>query len=232
MFRHIRLLLFDLDYLIFDCSALKIRALRQSLISFAEAIPQDIRLPDAMDAEEGYRDYGFRWTQFLEIGLGEERLSELQHAYRIHEDRLLEAGVGEIYPGIYELLEKCRESGLALALGAEASRDYLLEVSDRHRLDRMFRIALCTEEFGVGSTDEMLEEIMHHHEVNPSETVVLGTRPAFFQSAHNLDLVTVGCGWGLHRHDRLIEADFKALTIASLQTALQEADRLAARYSA
>src|SRR5881397_1821302 len=138
MFRQIRLLLFDLDYLIFDCSALKVRALRQSLISFADAIPQHIRLPDAMDAEEGYRDHGFRWTQFLEIGLGEERLSELQLAYRIHEDRLLEAGVGEIYPGIFELLEKCRESGLELALGAEASRDYLLEVSDRHRLDRVF----------------------------------------------------------------------------------------------
>jgi phosphoglycolate phosphatase-like HAD superfamily hydrolase len=232
MFRHIRLLLFDLDYLIFDCSGLKVRALRQSLISFADAIPQNIRLPDAMDAEEGYRDHGFRWTQFLEIGLGEERLSELQLAYRIHEDRFLEAGVGEIYPGIYELLERCRESGLELALGAEATRDYLLEVSDRHRLDHMFGIALCTEEFGVGGTDEMIEEIMRHHEVNPSETVVLGTRPAFFQSAHNLDLVTVGCGWGLHQHDRLAEADFKALTMASLQTALQEADRLAARYSA
>jgi len=232
MLRHIRLLVFDLDYVIFDCSALKIRALRQSLISFADAIPQNVRLPDTMDAEEGYRDHGFRWTQFVEIGLTEERLSELQQVYRIQENRLLEAGVGQIYPGLQEVLEVCRQSGLLLALGAESSRDYLLAVSDRHGLGRIFQISLCTEEFGVGSADEMLEEVMHYNEVNPSETVVLGTRPALFQSAHNLDLVTVGCGWGLHQHDRLGEADSQAPTLGRLIAALQEADRVAARYSA
>jgi phosphoglycolate phosphatase-like HAD superfamily hydrolase len=232
MLRHIRLLVFDLDYVIFDCSALKIRALRQSLISFADAIPQDLRLPDAMDAEEGFRDHGFRWTQFVEIGLSEERLSELQQVYRIQEDRLLEAGVGQIYPKLQEFLEACRRSGLSLALGAESSRDYLLAVSDRLGLDRIFQISLCTEEFGVGSADEMLEEVMHYNEVNASETLVLGTRPALFQSAHNLDLVTVGCGWGLHQHDRLGEADFQAPTLERLIAVLQEADRVAAGYSA
>jgi len=229
---NIRLLVLDLDYLVFDSAALKLRALRQSLISFADTIPQNVRLPDAMDAEEGYRDYGFRWTQYLEIGLGAERLAELQQAYRIHEERLIEAGVGQIYPGLKELLEHFRRENIDLALGAEARRDYLLAVSDRHELDSVFQTVLCTEEFGVGSIDEMLGELMRHHEVNRSETVVLGTRPAYFQAAHNLDLVTVGCGWGLHRHHRLGDADFQANTLSHLKSALQEADNLAARYLA
>jgi len=230
MLHHIKLLVFDLDYLIFDCSSLKVRALRQSLISFADTIPQSVRLPDELDAEEGYRAHGFRWPQFLEIGLGEERLWQLEQAYSIHEERFLEAGVGQLYPGVEQFLLGCRRADIQVALGAEASREYLLAVSDQHRLDNVFGIALCTEEFGVGSADEMLEEIMHHAEVHPSETVVLGTRPAFFQSAHNLDLLTIGCGWGIHKHDGLAEADLQSLTLKSLPSAIVEADRLSAQY--
>jgi phosphoglycolate phosphatase-like HAD superfamily hydrolase len=225
---HIKLLVFDLDYLIFDCASLRVRALRQSLISFADTIPQDIRLPDAMDAEEGYLLHGFRWTQFLEIGLEEERLAELQHVYRINEDRLLEAGAGQIYPGVLDELANLRSNKLALALGAEASREYLLSVSDRHDLADLFDISLCTQEFGVGSTDEMLEEIMHQCEVNRSETVVLGTRPSFFEAAHNLNALAVGCGWGIHHHGGLGNADLQSLTLATLFPAIQKADELSA----
>ncbi len=232
MLRHIRLLVLDLDYLIFDCSMLKVRALRQSLISFADNIPQSVRLPDHMDVEEGYRIHGFRWLQFLEIGLGEERLAELQHAYRIHEDRLVNAGAGQVFPGMTESLASLRRNNVMLALGADASRDYLLAVCDRHELEGVFDIALCTEEFGVGSSDEMIEEIMHHAEVNPSETLVLGTRPSFFEAAHNLDVLTIGCGWGIHQHDGLADADLQSLTLAQIFPAIQRADELAAQYSA
>ena len=232
MLRHIRLLVLDLDYLIFDCSNLKVRALRQSLISFADSIPQSVRLPDSMDAEEGYRAHGFRWIQFLEIGLGEERLAELQHAYRIHEDRLVEAGAGQVYPGVAESLSALRRDNVMLALGADSSRDYLLAVCERHHLEGLFDFALCTEEFGVGSADEMLEEIMHHAEVNPSETVVLGTRPSVFEAAHNVDALTIGCGWGIHQHDGLADADLQSLTLAQILPALKKADGLASKYFA
>ena len=222
----IRLLVFDLDYLIFDCAELKVRALRESLISFADAIPHNVRLPDAVDAEESFRDYGFRWLELLQIGLDEERLAQLQTAYRIHEKRLLAAGVGRLYPGILELVSLCRQNGAAIAIGAEASRDYLLDVSDCHGLDSLFETAFCTEEFGAGGTDEMIEEIMYRVEVNPSETLALGTRPGFFQAAHNQDVLAVGCGWGLHRHEALAEADLQALTLAQAYPAIEKADSL------
>lgn len=230
MLRHIRLLVLDLDYLLFDCSSLKVRALRQSMISFADAIPQSIRLPDVIDVEEGFRMHGFRWMQFLDIGLSGEQLGELQQAYGIHEDRLIEAGVGQLYPGLADFIARCKQGGTALALGAEASRDYLLAVSDQHRLEDLFETSLCTEEFSVGSTDEMLDEIMHLAEVNPSETLVLGTLPAFFQSAHNLDVLSIGCGWGIRQHRGLEDADFQALTLAQLYPSIQKVDELAAQY--
>ncbi len=230
MLQQIRLLILDLDYLTFDCSLLKIRALRQSLISFADAIPQSVRLPDAVDVEGGFLLHGFRWTQFLEIGLDEEQIADLQRAYGIHENRLIEAGVGQLFPGVADFAARCRKEGMTLALGAEASRDYMLAVSDRHRLEDLFEISFCTEEFGVGSSDEMLEEIMHHAEVNPSETLVLGTRPSFFQSAHNLDVLSIGCGWGIRQHDGLEEADLQSVALARLYPTIQKADELAAQY--
>lgn len=228
--RHIRLLVFDLDYLVFDCTLLKVRALRQSLISFAETIPQSVRLPDETDAEEGFQTHGFRWTQFLEIGLDEEQRQHLQHAYGIHESRLIESGVGHLYQGICELIATCRSNKIAVALGAEATRDYLMAVSDRHRLDSIFEVILCTEEFGVGGMGEMLEEIMLAAEVNPSETLVLGTRPYSFHAAHNLDVLSIGCGWGIRRHDGLGEADLQSLTLAQLYPAVRKADYLASQY--
>jgi phosphoglycolate phosphatase-like HAD superfamily hydrolase len=189
-----------------------------------------VRLPDAVDVEDGFLMHGFRWTQFLDIGLDEEQLSDLQRAYGIHENRLIEAGVGQLYPGVIDFAARCRQEGVAMALGAEASRDYMLAVNDRHQLEDMFEISLCTEEFGVGSGDEMLQEIMHHAEVNPSETLVLGTRSSFFQSAHNQDILTTGCGWGIRRHDGLQDADLQALTLAQLFPTIQKADELAAQY--
>lgn len=230
MLRQIRLLVFDLDYLIYDCAAIKVRALRECMISFADAIPHDVRLPDAVDTAEGFRDYGCRWPQMLQIGLDEERLAELQSAYRVHEERLVTAGLGRIYPGLPELLLSFRRNGLSAAIGAEASRDYLLAVSDRHSLENVFELAYCSEEFGAGGTDEMIDEIMSRAEVNRSETLALGTRPEFFRSAHNLEVLTIGCGWGLRRHEALDEADFQVLTVDQAYPAIEKADALAAQY--
>ncbi|MBZ5498269.1 MAG: hypothetical protein LAP85_17855 [Acidobacteriia bacterium] len=230
MLRQIRLLVFDLDYLIYDCAQLKVRALRESLISLADAIPHDVRLPDAVDTEEGFRDYGFRWTKFLQIGLDDEHLEELQSPYRIHEERLVTAGAGRICPGLPELSSFWRRSGASAALGAEARRDYLLAVSDRHDLDGFFEMAFCTEEFCIGRSEEMIKEIMRRAEVNPSETLALGTRPDFFRAAHNLDVLTIGCGWGLQRHEGLGEADLQALTLPQVFPAIEKADALAAQY--
>jgi phosphoglycolate phosphatase-like HAD superfamily hydrolase len=227
----IRLLIFDLDYAIFDCALLKVQALRQSLISLADTIPQSVRLPDAADAEEGFHQHGFRWTRFLEIGLNEETLEHLQQAYRIHEDRLIESSVGRLYPGIEDFVANCRQANIGVAIGAESSRDYLVAVNDRHQLDSLFQFALCTEEFGVGDADEMFGEIMHQAEVNPSEVLALGTRPQFFQAAHNQDVLTIGCGWGIRRQDSLAEADLASPTLAQLFPAIQKADYLASQYS-
>jgi hypothetical protein len=60
---------------------------------------------------------------------------------------------------------------------------------------------------------------------------VLGTRPAFFQAAHNLDLLTVGCGWGLHQQYRLAEADLQAPALSHLHAVIEQADHLSNRYS-
>jgi phosphoglycolate phosphatase-like HAD superfamily hydrolase len=229
--RHIRLLILDLDYVVFDCALVKVQALRQSLISLAEAIPQSARLPDATDVEEAFRNYGFRWPQFVEIGLNEERLGDLQQAYGIHESRLIQSGRGRMFPGIEEFIVSCRQGDLEIALGAEASREYLISVTERHNLDRHFEIMFCTEEFGIGSTEEMLGDIMYQAEVNPSEVVLLGTRPQFFQAAHNLDILTIGCGWGIRRHDGLAEADLQPISLGHLSLAIQKADYLASQYS-
>ena len=105
-----------------------------------------------------------------------------------------------------------------------------MTVSERHQLEDLFEISLCTEEFGVGSADEMLDEIMHHAEVNPSETLVLGTRTPFFEAAHDLDVLTVGCGWGIQTHSGLEEADFQALTLAQLYPVIRKADELSTQY--
>jgi phosphoglycolate phosphatase-like HAD superfamily hydrolase len=226
---HIRLLVLDLDYLVFDCAILKAQALRQSLIEFADAIPQSAHLPDAADAEEGFCGHGRYWTQFLEIGLNEEQQAGLQKVYDFHEKQLIQAGVGRIYSALEKELGVCLSENISLALGADASRGYLMAVSDRHDLHSFFDITMCTEEFGSGSAVEMLDEIMLQAGVNPSEMLVLGTRPPMFQSARSLGMKTIGCGWGLHQHNGLAEADLQVLAPAELFPAIAKADDIASQ---
>jgi len=225
--RHIKLLIFDLDFVAFDSVTLKVRALRQCLISFADAIPQNVRLPEASDVEDGYRALGYKWLESLDLGLG-ELPSSLGDAYRVHERRLIEAGLGQVYPNLQPVLDACRRDELRLALGADAGRDYLLEVSDRHGLNDIFDVSLCVEEFGMGSVYEMLEEAVRLAEVNRSEAIVLATRPEYFRAARELNLATIGCGWGLERRECLADADSQALAPSEIVSAVLRADELAA----
>jgi phosphoglycolate phosphatase-like HAD superfamily hydrolase len=228
--RHIRCLILDLDYLVFSASALKLKALRQSLVAFAEAIPQSARLPDEMDLEEAYLQHGLRWLELLDLGLGDDLLASLKEAYRVYESRLIQAGHGEIYPGIPQLLGPLRQSGISLALGADSGRDYLLDVSDRYQLSDLFEFELSTSEFGKGNIAEMLQETLLLAEVNRSEAVVLGTRADYFQAARDLDMVSIGCGWGIRNHECLQAADQKALVPSDLVEVLSVLDAQAARF--
>ena len=89
MMRHIRLLIFDLDYLVFDCALLKLRALRQGLASLADDLPQSLPLPDAADIEEAYRNHGFQWIRYLEDELGEQKCELLRKRFSLNANRLL-----------------------------------------------------------------------------------------------------------------------------------------------
>ena len=231
MLRHIRLLILDLDYLVFNCAFLKVQALRQSLIALADLIPASVQLPEAAETEAGFRRHGFRWIQNLEIGLDEQILGHLQQTYALHENRLVESGKGGLYPGIEEFIMNWRGAGVAVAIGAEATRDYMISVIDRHQMDGLFQVTLCTEEFGTGDADEMMVEIMRQVEVNPSETLFLGTCPHTFQAAHGLDILTIGCGWGIQRPAGLSDADLQSLTIPDLSAAIEKADNLALQNS-
>ena len=228
MLKQLRLLVFDLDYLVFDCAALKGKVLRESLLSCADEIPPDIRLPDAVDAWELHHLHGWRWPRHLEIGLDEDRLEEIADDFRLRQDRLVEAGWGSVFPGISGLLQACREAGLSNVLGAEASRDYLMAVSDRQDLAMLFDAAYCTGEFGMGGAEEMLDEILNRAEALPSETALLGTRPSFFEAARNLDVLSIGCGWGTPDPDALGPVDLQAITLEDAWRAIEAADGIAA----
>ncbi len=231
MLRQIRLLVFDLDYLVFDCALLKMQALRQGLAALADNIPQNVRLPDSADIETAFREHGHRWVRSLDLGLGEEFLADLEQVYVTHESRLVEAGVGRAFPGMADTLAACRKAGIVCALGAEARRDYLMAVSDRHELDRYFDFTLCTEEYGFGSAAEMLGDLLSQAEVNPSEALVLGTSPSLFEASRSQDLLTLGCGWGLQEPDPLEAADFQVSSVAQVIPGIRRADEIAAEYS-
>ncbi len=231
MLRQIRLLIFDLDYLVFDCSLLKAQALRQSLIAFADDIPQHVRLPDGDDIESAFREHGRHWVRSLDLGIADDHMEDLERVYQMQESRLLEAGVGRTYPGVTDTLRACRNAGISSGLGAEASREYLMAVSDRLELDRFFDISLCTGEYGLGSAREMLADMLDQAEVNPSEVLVLGTRPYLFEASHSLDLLTLGCGWGLREKDALEAADFQVASVTQVIPIIRRADAIAADYT-
>lgn len=231
MLRQIKLVVFDLDYLVFDCRPVKAQALRQSLIALADVIPHHVRLPDAADIETAFLEHGCGWLKSIGAELDEKHLPDFERVYQIHEQRLIESGAGKTYAGIEALLDFCRREGVSAALGAEATRDYLMTVCDRQEFDRIFETILCTEEFGSGGAGEMLADILARQEVNPSEAVVLGTRPAFFDACHSLDLMTIGCAWGIQEQSILDASDFPAQAVEHVVTVLHRIDEIAAQHA-
>jgi len=97
VYQRISLLVFDLDYSVFDCSLIKTQALRQGLISLAEAIPHNASLPDELDVQEAFLSRGASWIEGLELGLDQDAMSNLRQACSIHESRLIESGAGTLY---------------------------------------------------------------------------------------------------------------------------------------
>ncbi len=203
---------------------MRLQALRQSLLSFADVIPHNVRIPDAADIEDGYRARGRAWTGELQVGLRADQLGELGRQLEINEQRLVAAGMGSPYPGMEALLSRLQREGLTLHLGADASREHLLSVSDKHRLDRHFEAMFCAGEFGTGQLWDMFEESMHRAGVHSSETVALGTRPEYFRAAHSLDVMTIGCGWGIRQQGGLAEAILQCGQVERAWTAVSRMD--------
>jgi phosphoglycolate phosphatase-like HAD superfamily hydrolase len=223
----IRLLILDLDYLVIDCAALRSKTLRKCLLRFADQIPTDARLPDSIDIEDSYLEGGFEWLSALQLGLNEESALDLNSDYAEQEARLLEAGGCILFPGVKDLMAGCIEAGVAIALGADAGRSHLMSVIDSLSLDRYFKTSLCTEEFGSGSVDEMLEELLSHSEVNPSEAIMLATRNAYFDAARSLSLPSIGCGWGLQQKRDFSAANYQSPSLAHLLPLIRQADAIA-----
>ncbi len=226
MFQKTQLLIIDLDFLLFDCLLLKERTLRQSLLSVAELIPQSARLPDGIDIEERYLEHGYRWAKYLELGLDKEQMESFAREYGTIEPAVVESGGGRLFEGLLGSIKSWKHGGLRVALGSDARRDYLLAVSDCFGLDGHVDTLVCSEEYGGGGVGEMLDEIAYLSEVHPSETVVLGTRPAFFQAARDNDMMSVGCGWGIRNQAILETADLNAQTVNDLEHTIQEVDRI------
>ncbi len=227
MLEKIRLLIFDLDYVIFDCAALKTRVLRHCLLQFADQIPTDARLPDSVDIEDSYLEAGHEWLSSMHLGLDEAGQLELVRNYLLEESRYLEAGGGLLFHGIRDFIAGCRKSGLILGLGADSGRDYLMSVSDRLVLDQIFDLSLCTAEYGGGSFEEMFEDLMQQAEVLPSETLILGTRSLYFDAARILNISSIGCGWGLQQKRDFSAAVFESPTLAHLVPLIRQADAIA-----
>ena len=108
MLNHLKLLVWDLDYLVFDCSALKVRALRQSLIALADLIPHSVRLPDAYVWAKAYAldalcevavargmPRAMAWVDELQQLAARCGMRELTVRAHLHRARLGDAASGE-----------------------------------------------------------------------------------------------------------------------------------------
>jgi phosphoglycolate phosphatase-like HAD superfamily hydrolase len=222
--RHVRLLVLDLEHVVFDAIPLKLGAVRRAILPVADDIPHSVCLPDGADLEEAYASRGWRWFEAVQLGLPKERLLALEPIVRAEARFLASGEAGRIYPGVMETLGVCRQAGLLLALGADCDRDFMLAVSDRHGFDGVFNFMACAEDYGIGGFSELLEDVAERLEVHASECVYLGTRGVCIEEALALGVATLGCRWGLHCSAVIDCANGQAERPDQLPGLLQEID--------
>jgi phosphoglycolate phosphatase len=110
------------------------------------------------------------------------------------------------FPGMTEVLETIKNSGLPLAVATGKSRAGLERAFDATGTRHFFEISRCADETDPKPAPTMVFEICEELAIDPSSALVIGDTTHDIFMAKSAGASALAVGYGAHRKEELLEA--------------------------
>lgn len=191
------LLIFDLDGTLFHTAPVTVTAVQQTFREY------HLQPPAAQDVTAFFGRPNTEFDAWV-TGLSKDgQGADVLAAIRRRELELV-SKVGQLYPGVMDVLVELRASGCCLALCSNGDDPYVSRVLETQRLGPLFdavRYRGMTSRTKPQMVCDLLAEFV------PQHAIVLGDRRDDVDAAHINGLLAIGSSYGYGLADELRDAD-------------------------
>jgi phosphoglycolate phosphatase len=140
------------------------------------------------------------WKRVMPDGSPEawERANALLLQYELEE---LSEGRGELYPAVAETLRTLRGQGIRLFIASNGLEAYVKSVPQAKGISELFEDKYSAGQYGTSSKDDLVRRLLDAHELNASETWMVGDRSSDVEAGKQNGLFVVGCDYAGFRHE-------------------------------
>ncbi len=191
------LLISDLDGTLFHTAPVTVTAVRQTFREY------NLQPPPAQDVTAFFGRPNMEFDSWITVLSKEGQGTEVLAAIRRRELELV-SEVGQLYPGVMEVLIELRASRCSLALCSNGDDPYVSRVLETQRLGPLFDAVRYRGMTGR-TKPQMVGDLLA--DFGPQHAIVLGDRRDDIEAAHVNGLRAIGAAYGYGLPDELRDAD-------------------------
>ncbi len=214
------LFIFDIDGVLFNSESLVIEAVFKAVIDFEKESGYRLRLPSREKILSGVGLPNDLFIENLGLNVSDEEKDLFKNLLIASEVSLMKNGKGNLCPGMKDVLEYLYNSGKKLAIGSGCKREYLISFLETFSLEDFFEISICGDDIAGRDKKEILEMVLEHQEMFPSEAVYIGDTVSDYFSAKALNVDFIGVLWGYGKREDFPEGVELVSTLDELKNLL------------
>ncbi len=196
MFPAKELFIFDIDGVLFNSKDLVLEAVFRAVVDFEREVGKRLEFPPRERILSGVGLPNDLFIENLGLNVLDDEKDLFKNLLISSEVSLMKNGKGNLFPGMRDILEDLNSRGKKLAIGSGCKREYLISFLETFSLEDFFEISICGDDIAGGDKREILEIILEHQEMFPSEAVYIGDTVSDYLSSKTLNVDFIGVLWG------------------------------------
>ncbi len=201
-----KLIAFDLDGTIFETEELAVTSVQETM----EKLKQEgLYSRPKPEREECLSVLGMISEEIWDLllpGSDREVQKRADQLLEAIEKEYLKRGLGNLYPGVKETLEKLKGQGWEFLIASNGGEGYVKSVIEVHGLNPLFAGVYSAGEY---QTKEKGDLVRISRKRFPGLQAMVGDRKSDIEAGQANNLITVGCLYGYGDPRELREADYK-----------------------
>jgi len=201
-----KLIAFDLDGTIFETEELAVFAVQKTMDKLKKEGLYSRPKPEREECLSVLGMISEEIWDFLLPGSDREVQNRADQLLEAIEKDYLKKGLGNLYPGVKETLEKLKVKGWDFLIASNGGEGYVKSVIEVHGLNPLFAGIYSAGEY---QTKEKGDLLRISRQKFPRLQAMVGDRRSDVEAGQANNLITVGCRYGYGYPRELQEADYK-----------------------